>query len=96
MASAVPLMLGVVTLVMPSPSVPLSLAAAKVSPPGGIGAVVSMVRVVTALATEVLPARVTCLVVSEWLPWLNALLVMLQIPDELTTALPSTVVPSVS
>ena len=61
-----------------------------------VGAVVSTVTVKDEEATEVLPAASVALTVSVWLPSLNELDVMLQLPEPSTVAVPSTVVPLVS
>src|SRR5206468_984490 len=66
-ASAVPVMVGVASLVWLSPCVPVSLAAASVSPVGAAAAV-SMVNARDADAVEVLPAASAAVAVSAWLP----------------------------
>ena len=95
-ASAVPLTVGVVMRVTPSVlEAPLSLAAAKTGAAGAMGAVVSMVIASAAEAALVLPAISVDLTVRLWAPEASVLLVMLQTPP-VATAVPSTVVPSVS
>jgi len=60
-----------------------------------VGVAVSTVIVRPDEATEVLPAASVALAVMVWVPALNADEVMLQVPP-VATAVPSTVVPSVS
>lgn len=62
---------------------------------GGVGTA-STVSASEALAADTFPAGSICLAVSVWLPSDNVLLVMFQMPVPSATAVPSTVLPSVS
>ena len=93
-ASAVPVKVGVVTLVMPSMlDDPVSEAALRAGVDGATGAEVSIVTDVTAEATPTLPAASVAFAVMLCAPLPSAELVMLQLPP-VATALPICVVPS--
>ncbi len=75
LASAVPVSVGVVSLVMLSLlELPLSLAEARSGVPGALTAV-SMVTFSAAEAAEVLPAASLALTVIALTPWVSVLLV---------------------
>jgi hypothetical protein len=94
-ASAVPVIVGVVLLVMPSVlELPLSSAVARPVVPGVAGAVLSTVTLSPAEAALV-PDPLVVLAVSVCDPSLSTLLVIDQLPA-VALAVPSTVVPSVS
>ena len=77
-ASAVPVKVGVVTLVSLSVlEVPESLAAARSGADGAAGAVVSIVMLSAPDAAETLPAASVAVAVMLWVPCDSALVVML-------------------
>ena len=98
-ASAVPLKVGVGSLVlpplatMPAAGDTLSVALVMV---GALGAVVSTVKLKLLLAAPVLPAASVAVAVMVWLPAARALVVMVQLPLSSAVTLPTTVVPSYS
>src|ERR1035437_8921565 len=104
LASAVPLSVSTVALVMPSPTTPLS--GENEVMVGATGAVVSMVTLKAEDATPVLPAASVAVVVKLWLVlarvpvvklWLvlaRVPVVKLQAPLPFAVALPSSVAPS--
>src|SRR5437588_509270 len=93
MASAVRLMVSEVSLVMWSPTVPLSVVKPLIT---GGAAVVSIVTARLVEAALVLPAMSVSVAVSAWLPLDRVELVIDQLPELSATALPSDVVPLVS
>ena len=66
LASAVPVSVSVLSLVMPSPTVPLSLENAAIA--GMLGAAVSIVTLSVADAAPVLPAASVAVAVRLWVP----------------------------
>ncbi len=100
-ASAVPLMVGVLSLVMPSPLAPLSLLVSSVAV--GVAVLLSMVRLRAADVAE-LPAASVAVAVRLWPPSLRVVgapvavpappTVKLQLPLASAVTVPSTVVPS--
>ena len=92
LASAVPVSVSVLSLVMPSPTVPLSVENEAMV--GATGAVVSMVTLSAVEAAPVLPAASVAVAVRLWAPLLSAAVVKLQAPLPLAVALPSSVAPS--
>ena len=85
---------GVVTLVILSPLVPLSLDADSTGADGADGAAVSMVRPRAAETAETLPATSLCVAVRLCEPAASKLLVIDQVPLVPTTAEPTVVLPS--
>ena len=86
---------GVVTLVMLSVLVlPESEAVLRSGALGADGAVVSIVNVRPVDAAPVLPAASVTLALSVCAPSVNALVVMLQLPEPSAVVVPSSVVPS--
>ena len=73
LASAVPLKVSVLSLVMPSPTVPLSVVNEAIV--GAAGAAMSMVTLSAADATPVLPAASVAVAVRLWLPLASAAVV---------------------
>ena len=95
LASAVPVMVGIKTLVRLSPGTPLSLLLANTGA-GGAATLLSIDTDTPLLAAETLPAASVCLAVSVWLPVANVALEILQLPAPSATVVPSKVAPSVS
>ena len=92
-----PVKVGVVAVVMPSPlEDPVSLAGSRLALAGVLGAVVSIVTASALEAALVLPATSVALAVTECTPWLKVELVIDQAPFVSAVALPRAVVPSVS
>src|SRR5450631_1557104 len=89
LASAVPVRVRTFTLVMPSPTVPLS---GENEVMVGIG--VFTVIAATDDAAPVVPAASVAVAVKLWAPLLSAAVVKLQAPVPLAVALPSSVAPS--
>ena len=94
LASAVPVMTGALSLVMPSPSVPLSDAVARAAVGGVSGAVASMTRFNTTEADETLPAASVERVVIKWLPSTRGGDTKLHAPLAAAWVVPSSVAPS--
>src|SRR6266436_4090859 len=78
--SAVPSIFTCVKLVMPSPSVPLSVVLSSDSPVGAAGAVVSTVTEYAVDAALVLPAASVVFAVMLWVPFASANVAMLNAP----------------
>ena len=94
-AGAEPMKVGVVTLVMLSLfDAPVSDAGVRSGADGAAGAIVSIVTASAAEGALTLPAVSASVAVNEWLPLPSAVLVMLQVPPAVATALPTGVVPS--
>ena len=89
--SPVPLRVGVLSLVVLSPRVPVSLLGSSTAA-GAAGAVVSIVTL-TVPGALVLPAGSVAVICSALVPCGKAVDVMAQLPAASTTAVPSTVVP---
>src|SRR5207237_279889 len=91
LASAVPVNVGVVLLVLPSPVAPESLAGSSTGVEGALGAIVSIVRLWPLEAPETLPAASVAVAVMDIAGPLavNALLVMLQTPPALAVPVPT-------
>ncbi len=70
LASAVPVRVSVLSLVMPSPTVPLSLENEAMV--GATGAAVSTVTLIAVEATPVLPAASVAVAVRLWVPLASA------------------------
>ena len=97
LASAVPLKVGVVSLVMLSVlELPLSVPAVMSGALGAPGAVASMVTARPEDATLVLPAKSVALAVMVWAPADRAEVVMVQLPEPSAVPEPIRVVPSLS
>ena len=73
LASAVPVSVSVLSLVMPSPTVPLSVENEAMV--GATGAVVSIVTLSAAEAAPVLPAASVAVAVRLWAPFASAAVV---------------------
>ena len=73
LASAVPVSVRVLSLVMPSPTVPVSVENAAIA--GALGAAVSTVTLKAAEAALVLPAASVAVAVKLWLPFAKAAVV---------------------
>ena len=95
-ATAVPVKVGVVTLVMLSvDELPLSLAAVKSGVPGAAGGVVSIVIVNAADVAPVLPATSVARAEKLWAPVASTVFtVIIQTPELSATPVPRVVVPS--
>ena len=93
-AVPVPVMTGVVTLVMPSPLVPLSLAVARTGADEAAGVAVSMVRPRAADGAEALPAASVCTAVMLRAPDARVAVAIDHVPVVPTIPLPMVVVPS--
>src|SRR4029079_14930016 len=92
LASALPVRVRVLSLVMPSPTVPLSV---EYEPIAGVaGALASMVPLSVEEAALVLPATSVAVAVRLWAPLASAAVVKLQAPAPLAVADPSSVTPS--
>src|SRR5258706_158261 len=95
--SAVPSIFTCAKLVIPSPSVPLSVVLSRESPVGAAGAAVSTVTEYAVDATPVFPAASVAFAVMLWVPFASADVVIMNAPVvALAMPEPSTVVPLVS
>ena len=95
LASAVPVKVGVLTLVVLSVfDVPLSDVTARSGTLGVTGAAVSIVTVSTPEAALTLPARSVALATIAWTPFANGLAAMDHTPAASAWLLPTTVAPS--
>ena len=92
LASALPVSVRVLSLVMPSPAVPLSVEYEAIA--GATGALVSMVTLSAVDAALVLPATSVAVAVRLWAPLVSAAVVKDQVPLPSAVALPSRVAPS--
>ena len=93
-ATPVPVIVGVVTLVMPSPATPLSLAGARTSAVGAGGIAVSMASDSAAEGAETLPATSVWVAARLCGPAARAGVVTDQVPLRPTAAVPTAVSPS--
>ena len=91
-ASAAPVTVTTLALVMPSPTVPLSGENAVMV--GAVGATVSTVILIAFEAELVVPAIFVAVTVKLCAPLASAVVVKLQAPVPLAVAVPSSVVPS--
>ena len=95
-STPIPLKVGVLSLVTPSVfDTPVSDFVSRL----GADGVFAMVSIVTFSAVEALldpPESVVCVADSVWMPSASSLAVIVQFPAAVATAVPSTVVPSLS
>ena len=91
-ASAAPVTVTILALVMPSPTVPLS--GENETMLGVVGATVSTVTFSAPEAPLTLPARSVAVAVRLWVPLASWPVVRLQAPVPFAVAVPSSVVPS--
>ena len=94
-ASAVPVMVGVAVLVIPSMAeIPVSEFVSNIGVAGVSGAFVSMVTVNASETIDVLPAASLACTFSSWVPSARVALAMVNLPVASAVAVPRTVVPS--
>ena len=91
-AAAVPVSVSVLSLVMPSPTVPLSLEYELIA--GALGATVSTVTLRALEAALTLPAASLAVAVKLWVASVSAPVVKVQAPLPFAVAVPRSVAPS--